>query len=333
MEGRIMKSNVSVGKLLENIKQLVSLGYEIPPSALVNFQKAVYQLILDSDYEKIRKTLNLLEDVVDTAWQKSSSCSAENAYIYSLGQISSLLGIMRYSVISLDSAPAVSEDIREYLPSTKLLEGIQQYNGISHNQLAEYCGITKSALSQKISRMEHKRFFVSKKIGRNKYYFITGTGEAIIERLHLLQENTTKLQSVPVNYKVEKYIDLKQYILKSFFLGLYEGYFRSNMLQQASSEIYFNMTNDQDQEELGIIFSNRPINTNFEIRNLMRPNILRSFKNFADQELADSLLNKVKSLNDFMQNISDTIDTSLTKQNKEGSYFDKYIEVNDYVNV
>lgn len=168
-------------KICLNIKKLLDSHVELPNSVLYNFQGIIYRLIIEKDVENASQCLAILESTVDSLWRLHAGKSEEFSFVFALGQISALIGVLQ----NLRVSDTISDEVYHRLsPHLRIFETIKEKNGISHNELAELTSMSKSSLSNLIPKIGDGIYFISKKIGRNKYYYITGNGELLIDNIY-----------------------------------------------------------------------------------------------------------------------------------------------------
>ena len=68
---------------------------------------------------------------------------------------------------------SIDDDAKRFKDKYKLFRAIRDDSGISHSDLARETGMSVSHLSQAVGKLDNGKYFISRQLGRRKYYYIT----------------------------------------------------------------------------------------------------------------------------------------------------------------
>ncbi|MCL2717952.1 MAG: MarR family winged helix-turn-helix transcriptional regulator [Lachnospiraceae bacterium] len=68
----------------------------------------------------------------------------------------------------------------------KMIKEKSNIGGIAQNDLAKVADMSASAFSQFIGKFENGKYFISRQLGRNKFYYITDNGKILLEKMERL---------------------------------------------------------------------------------------------------------------------------------------------------
>jgi len=111
------------------------------------------------------------------------------------GKIWSISSMVKIMECNESSEQQIEVDARQNSDKYTLFKTIEENGGISHKELADKIELSPSALSQKISRLDHDKYFISRQLGRGKYYYITSSGKILLEKMQIHRELPIKNQN------------------------------------------------------------------------------------------------------------------------------------------
>lgn len=178
-----MKSEAFLEDIIQSILANVQEEKPIGRETISRFKEWIAERIT-IEKDRIPSSFDDLQIAIQSTWQYGSitNMDANTAAIY---------GALWFGVSLLEKARINEEEklereslIKEVSRNRKFtlaLEGMKKYPGIKHGDLAEYCGIDKSNLSQLFSRIKGQQLYRSSNIGREKYYYLSDFGMSILK--------------------------------------------------------------------------------------------------------------------------------------------------------
>lgn len=153
-------------------------------------------------------------DQIDELASYVSSCYANGSYrkgdserAFELGVIFGACGL--FDSVECEEERRVADELRQStaLKYRKILEAVNEEPGITHGDLAEKCGKSKSMLSQIMMSIRGYRFFSVSALGKTKHYFLSLDAEKMLADM----KGREAIACADANAQVE--IDKGNYVL------------------------------------------------------------------------------------------------------------------------
>lgn len=183
MKEHVMSDTFSY--LLQHIRDKKGLT----PGILYDVSKLAAEVIRNHLYSRLDDNYYVLMEHVEKYQNFQANQGEETSYSFSMGELSGIVKLLEEVQKQEESASKISSDLNRYQEKKNIFTVVNEEPGITHKQLARRCGMEISNLSHLMSPMESDGYFYSRKSGRNKYYFLSGKGRELLEKMSGSEED------------------------------------------------------------------------------------------------------------------------------------------------
>lgn len=188
------------------------------------------------------KELEQLEKSKQEIYREISSFNFdENEFLkfYSLIYIRAILDIKQCAEDSFIEQEDSIKILKTYKHLSTLIESLYTENALTHQELADRIGISKSNLSNFIGKPEISRFIIKKKYNKKSYYSISSYGHQLYK--YIITNKTKTLNAEQYTNIFISVIDSLQTELSSDYVNM--NRFWNNCISKENSDIAFTKTN------------------------------------------------------------------------------------------
>lgn len=122
-----------------------------------------------------------------TAWEHEEQ-SGNNAFRQ--GRLYSVLEMLKMIQEQQEADDTLEQDAREYGRNRyKVFEALKNGRSLTHRELADTSGLSESSLSQFMHSIESKKYVYFRKVGRTKYYRLSGRGQKLLACMSSKRDN------------------------------------------------------------------------------------------------------------------------------------------------
>jgi DNA-binding MarR family transcriptional regulator len=143
----------------------------------------IYEATREEQWDTLDGMSAYLELIDICERYKDFQMTKDDSFAYSIGHILAV-EMMRKMIIREETQKSYE---REFLPPDskqfEVLQAIARNPGITHRELAEMVNNEVDALSHTSARLEKRQYIMTTKSGRNKRYFISQRGKALIKNV------------------------------------------------------------------------------------------------------------------------------------------------------
>ena len=177
---------------------------DIPNPLIYQFSELIIKMIRNQEEIHLTQNLADLIDKTDAFWRQADKTRLDGEVVFNVGRVFSLTTIMKKYFESESSYYSPIEFANKYSKRLKLFKKIQESPGIIHKELANYSNMSESALSQLMVSLHGDGIITSRKVGRNKFYYLTKLGVTILEEMETQQRplNNTLKPRFALNNKI-----------------------------------------------------------------------------------------------------------------------------------
>lgn len=152
-------------------------------------EDAVYEFtrrIAGQESQEWNAALERLDQYLQSVWRSGEMERLPWDFSVQTGRLLALLDLIKISAQLRTDREQLQSDARGYLGRLAVFQAINEKQGISHGELARRAGMSDSALSQFMNRIEHKHYLYYRKTGRNKYYYMLEDGRDLLKAMEEL---------------------------------------------------------------------------------------------------------------------------------------------------
>lgn len=165
-------------EIIRNIYSYIREKKELPEDLLYEFSQSTIRVVQSYSKEEITADFWKLQHFVEMFWRGRKFETEQNPVrIYQMGQLLSLTGMIRDVAEKAEKDVSIYEYARRWGKRYQVYKGMHDEPGINHKRLAEMAGLSVSSLSQMIAQTKHDGYFIYRIAGREKYYYLTHSGE------------------------------------------------------------------------------------------------------------------------------------------------------------
>lgn len=160
------------GLIKENLSD--AAAYEFAEQSCIYIrEEAEFQW--GTNLEKLWDYLASERAMADYAGQDRSSA-------FRRGRIYATMELLKMLQQQQEDEETLEEDAKEYCDHWRVVfEALQNGRSMTHRELAGAVGVSESSLSQFLHRIEGKNYIHFRKVGRTKYYRLSGRGRKLLQ--------------------------------------------------------------------------------------------------------------------------------------------------------
>lgn len=118
------------------------------------------------------------------AFEESDCCNA-----FCQGRLYTVMELLKMMQEQQETEDILEQDAKDFMNRNRrnVFSALKGGGSLTHRELANACGLSDSSLSQFMHSIESKNYIHSRKVGRTKYYRLSGKGQKLLERMPLMR--------------------------------------------------------------------------------------------------------------------------------------------------
>lgn len=172
------------------IKQVINClrdRKEIPNPYIYQLTEFFIQIIRNKETLELTQLMADLIDETDAFWRRVDKSGLSSEFVFNVGRVFTITTMIKKYYESESSYYSPIELANKYSNRHQLFKRILDTPGITHNELASQIKISVSALSQLMVALHSDGIVSSRKIGRNKYYYLSDFGKTVLRTIETQQ--------------------------------------------------------------------------------------------------------------------------------------------------
>lgn len=130
--------------------------------------------------------LEKLWDYLASERTMSNRDEQDRSSVFRQGRIYATMELLKMLQQQQEDENTLEEDAKEYCGHWRIVfEALQDGRSMTHRELARAVSVSESSLSQFLHRIERKNYIHFRKVGRTKYYRLSGRGRKLLQRMPL----------------------------------------------------------------------------------------------------------------------------------------------------
>lgn len=179
-------------KLVDRILDCVWAENDIPEELLYEFTSKAIRMVQLRSLEQLPESYRELEHYVDSFWRAQRFETVDATRVYEMGRLLSLTNMLGMVAEQETEEQSLHEYAAKFRDWYLVFKGIYDTPGVTHKRLAKYARKSDSSLSQFINKNQWSGFYLCRRFGREKYYYLTELGEKLYEVMMSQQPHPTE---------------------------------------------------------------------------------------------------------------------------------------------
>jgi len=196
-------NNISDSTLTQ-ISECIREQKEIPNPLIFQLTEVLLRVIRNKEDVQLTQVLADLIDETDAFWRQVDKTGLSGEFVFNVGRIFTLTTMIKKYYESVSSYYSPIELADKYKNRYQLFKNISNNPGITHHDLANKIDLSESRLSQLMVSLHSDGLVSSRKIGRNKYYYLSHLGETVLETIGANQRALLARWTISVSNRIFK---------------------------------------------------------------------------------------------------------------------------------